>query len=177
MNKQPTYNQIFEKDNLLAAWQRVKSNASAGGVDLVSVDDFERDLVVRLNEIGRELETETYNPNPYQSIEIPKNENEKRQIGLLTIKDKIVQGAVKQIIEPAFEKLFFDVSYAYRPNKSAEKAIRRTQHLIQSERRRWVVILDIDNFFDTIPLNPLFDKVKSLIDESKIVNLSIFFII
>ncbi len=168
MDNHINYSKIYEKYNVQLAWQRVKSNASVGGIDLVSINDFEKDLSKRIEEISSELQTETYNPNPYKSIEIAKNENEKRQIGLLTVKDKIVQSSVKQVIEPVFEQLFLDVSYAYRPNKSAEKAIRRTRHLIQSENRRWVVIMDIDNFFDTIPLAAMFEKLKYLIPDGKI---------
>ncbi len=114
------------------------------------MNEFEKDLSEHLIQLENELKTGTWSPEPYLKIEIPKKNNEKRELGLLSVKDKIVQQAIKTLIEPRFERLFLNNSYGHRPGKGAAKAIRRSQSECNMKKNLWVLRLDIDNYFDTI---------------------------
>lgn len=135
---------------LLAAWKVVKTKNATGGVDGITMNEFEKDLSEHLIQLENELKTGTWSPEPYLKIEIPKKNNEKRELGLLSVKDKIVQQAIKTLIEPRFERLFLNNSYGHRPGKGAAKAIRRSQSECNMKKNLWVLRLDIDNYFDTI---------------------------
>ncbi|HAL65492.1 MAG TPA: CRISPR-associated endonuclease Cas1, partial [Bacteroidales bacterium] len=116
-----------------------------------------------LDELAGQLQVGTYIQHPYREVLIPKNQNEKRRLGLLTVNDKIVQTAVTMVVTPLIEKNFLNVSYAYRTNKGAVKAINRVRHLINNEKYVWLAACDIDNFFDTIPHDALFGKLASFL--------------
>lgn len=150
------YSQIYSIKNLLSAWDKIKNKGSAGGIDNISIDIFGKNLEVNLKEISNLLSSNHYIPEPYKEINIPKNDDEFRSLSLPTIRDKIVQQVVKDVIEPILEKEFLDVSYAYRINKGATKAINRVSHLITNEMRPWVTLCDVDNYFDNVHHDLLF---------------------
>lgn len=166
---------MFEKlchiQTLYTAWELVKSKNSAGGIDGLSVLVFEENLEQNLQDLLRELQSHTWNPEPYLRIEIPKSEMEKRKLGLLTVKDKIVQQAIKQLIEPLFENLFLSNSYGYRTRRGHAKAIRRTLNEACRNKNAWVAQLDIDNYFDTINHEILFSSLHSVISDPEIIRL------
>ncbi len=165
------FNTLCSVSCLHTAWKLVKSKNSAGGIDGFSVFQFEADIKNHLDNLLGELESKTWNPEPYLRIEIPKNETEKRKLGLLSIKDKIVQQAIKNLIEPRFERQFLNNSYAYRPDKGHTKAIRRVMSEIVKKKNSWIVQLDIDDYFDTINHDILFNRIKSIIKEDEIIRL------
>ena len=162
------YDKICQVENLLSAWAKVKEKGSAGGIDKVTIETFEVDLDRNLRELSEQLSTYHYIPEPYQEIKIPKDDNEFRSLSLPAIKDKIVQQAVKDLIEPILEKEFLDVSYAYRANKGPARAIARVTHLIVNEKREWVTICDIDSYFDTIDHEILFQMLAEKIKDEKL---------
>jgi group II intron reverse transcriptase/maturase/CRISPR-associated endonuclease Cas1 len=162
------YKEVFKIENLLLAWTKVKEKGSAGGIDKVTIETFEVDLEKNLRELAEQLSSHRYIPEPYQEIKIPKDENEFRSLSLPTIKDKIVQQAVKDIIEPILDKEFLDVSYAYRPNRGPSRAIGRISHLITNEKREWVTLCDIDNYFDTIHHDLLFSILSEKTKDEKL---------
>lgn len=156
------YSQICVIENLLSAWGEVKSKGSAGGVDDVSIEIFEKDLEGNLKDLSELLTTNCYIPEPYKEIRIPKDEAEFRSLSLPTIRDKIVQEAAKNLIEPILEREFLDVSYAYRTNKGPARAISRVSHLIAIEKRQWLTLCDIDNYFDNIHHDLLFAMLSEM---------------
>lgn len=103
-----------------------------------------------IREISDSLKLGKWIPEPYLRIEIPKKDNEKRKLGLLSVKDKIVQQAIKMLVEPYFENEFVDNSYGYRPNKGHYKAVQRAWSECKKKKYNFFLKLDIDNFFDTI---------------------------
>ena len=117
MTTENLYTNICRMENLLAAWAKIKEKGSAGGIDRVTIESFDANLEKNLRDLSDELTSHHYIPQPYQEIKIPKDDDEFRSLSLPTIKDKIVQQGVKDIIEPILEKEFLDVSYAYRKNK------------------------------------------------------------
>lgn len=134
------------------AWQIVKSKGALGGIDGVTINDFKKRKYKEIQSLSDELRTGKWKPKPYLEIEVAKkrDSNEMRILGMTSIRDKIVQHALKIIIEPRFEKLFVGNSYAYRPNKGALKAIRRTVSECHKPNRLWALRIDIDDFFDRI---------------------------
>lgn len=169
--KNKLFEKLCKKDLLYEAWATVKTKNSSGGIDGMSIKDFDADSDKHLTEILVELKAGKWTPFPYMGISIPKKKNEKREIGLLSIKDKIVQTAIKILVEPRFERLFLSSSYGYRPGKGHNKAVKRTMQECQNKKRNWVVKLDIDNYFDSIDHDILAPRLHSLISDEEIVRL------
>ena len=167
------YTKLCKVDTLYSAWLDIKKKKSAGGIDGHDIKSFARNEDKYLNELNQQLQSRAYLSEPYFHIKVPKSvgTKEKRSLGLLSIRDKVVQQAVRNLIEPLFEKQFLDISYGYRPEKGPARAINRVRHRIVSERRTWVTICDIDNFFDTVNHSILFDKIKATIQETEILDL------
>lgn len=149
------------------AWRAVRAKNSAGGVDGFTIAHFEKRLIDNLTELQYEITTGTWNPEPYLQVEITKNETEKRKLGLLCIKDKIVQQAIKTAIEPQLDKTFLNISYGYRLGKGAEKAIRRTTQELKKLKNGYVAKLDIDNFFDNINQERLFVRLANWLKDEE----------
>lgn len=169
--KNQLFTRLCRKDALAEAWTTVKSRNSAGGIDGVTIKDFDEKSEKYLSEILTELKSGRWSPRPYLGISIPKKNNERRQLGLLSVKDKIVQTAIKNIVEPKFERLFYSNSYGYRPNKGHNKAIRRTFDECKNKKRKYVLKLDIDNYFDSIDHEILTPRLHALISDEEVVRL------
>ena len=172
----PLYNQLCSKERLYIAWQRVKEKNTAGGVDRKTVEEYAWNIDKNLNNLLSRLQSGKYVQQPYKEIFIPKEKNEKRRLGLLTVDDKIVQTAVAELLNPYFEKEFLKVSYGYRPGKGAVKAVNKLRQLICQEKYCWLASCDIDNYFNTIPHNVLFRKLSAFINDSSIVELLKMFV-
>lgn len=165
------YAALCSEEQLYEAWKIVKSKGSSGGIDGITLSCFEDNLAKHIAELSDELKAGVWAPEPYLSIEIPKKKNEVRKLGLLSVKDKIVQCAIKALIEPLFENLFVDNSYGYRPNKGHTKAMRRVQSECMKKKNRWALRLDIDNYFDTINHHLLSARLHAFIPDEEIVRL------
>ncbi|MCX8027986.1 MAG: CRISPR-associated endonuclease Cas1 [Thermodesulfovibrionales bacterium] len=167
------FKNICNPENLTFAWRYVRKKGSAGGIDGVDIAEFDKASSDYILELSEELATGKYNPEPYYKIDVPKRigSSEKRTLGLLTIKDKIVQQTVRNVIEPLFEKQFLDVSYGYRPDKGPLKAVKRVRHMITSEKRHWITVCDIDKFFDTLNHEKLFELIEKTIYEKEVLHL------
>lgn len=155
---------------LFEAWKTVKDKNASGGIDGISVTVFEDNLETYLREISESLKLGKWIPEPYLRIEIPKKDHEKRKLGLLSVKDKIAQQAIKMLVEPYFENEFVDNSYGYRPNKGHYKAVQRTWSECKKKRYHFFLKLDIDDYFDTINHDYLAALVRRIIpDRSRVV--------
>lgn len=165
------FQQLCKSHTLLNAWKIIKQKNSIGGVDGIAIKDVDQEIGTLITEIQKELKEKTWTPQPYLTISIPKKNNEKRKLGLLCVKDKIVQQAIKLIIESRFEKLFLPNSYGYRPNKGHTKAIKFAKHCCFNKKYPIVLRLDIDNYFDNINHEILFNRLKSIISDDEILRL------
>ncbi|MBC8602936.1 CRISPR-associated endonuclease Cas1 [Parabacteroides acidifaciens] len=165
------YSTLCTEAFLFEAWKAVKSKNASGGIDGVTLACFEDNVQTYISELSGELRAGIWSPEPYLSIEIPKKKNEVRKLGLLSVKDKIVQYAIKTLVEPLFENIFVDASYGYRPNKGHTKAVRRALNECQKKKNKWVLKLDIDNYFDTINHHLLAARLHALIPDEEIVRL------
>lgn len=156
---------------ILQAWDEVKAKRAAGGVDRQSVDDFAKDLPKQIEDIISELKSGMWKPQPYLRVEIPKKTHEKRRLGLLTVKDKVIQQAIKLLVEPKFEALFVPNSYGYRKDKGALRAIRCLFDKCKQKNLQYALKLDIDDYFDNIDHAILQKRVEAVIKDSEIVRL------
>ena len=166
-------NALCQIPRLYLAWNTVKAKGSAGGVDGISILEFEKDKRKEIPKLAEELKAGTWKPQPYMEIEVAKTKNpdEMRKLGMTAIRDKIVQHAIKSIIEPRYEKIFLGNSYGYRPGKGATKAIRRVLAECCKKQYKYVLRLDIDNFFDTINHDILQKRLVATGMEPEIVRL------
>ncbi len=165
------YNQLCTIDTLREAWLKVKRKNSRGGIDFVSVESFDNRAEENLQKILAQLMAQTYISMPMQKATKRKKDGSVRELGLLTVSDKIVQLAVKMIIEPVLEPLFLNVSYGFRPKKGPTKAIKRLLHIMNNENRRWIVVCDIESCFDSIPHDAVANILAEKINDTFIVEL------
>ena len=161
---------VWNWRNLNEAWAKVRSNKGAGGIDEVSIAEFERNREQNLNEIQRLLRQDRYKPNPVKRVYIPKPDGKQRPLGIPTIRDRVVQQALKNVIEPIFEAEFSDSSFGYRPGKNAKQAIERIEE-VRDEGHEWVVDADIKAFFDTVNHEKLIDEVAERISDGRVLRL------
>jgi RNA-directed DNA polymerase len=118
------YDKVYRLSNLKAAWQRVKANRGGGGVDRMSIADFDKDADARLEKLSEALRTNKYKPLPVRRTYIPKaGSAEKRPLGIPAIVDRIVQTALRNVIEPIFEQEFDPGSYGFRPKLGCQNAL------------------------------------------------------
>lgn len=167
---------LCQEARLYLAWNTVKAKGAGGGIDGVSVLEFEKEKRKQIPKLAEELRNGTWKPQPYLEIEVVKNKtpDEIRKLGMTSIRDKIVQHAIKSVIEPRFEKLFLGNSYGYRPGKGATKAIRRVLAECKAPYN-YVLRLDIDNFFDTIDHQILQKRLVAVGLDNEIVRLVMLF--
>ena len=158
---------------LYNTWNIVKEKGAAGGIDGITILEFEKDKRKQIAKLVEELTNKTWKPYPYLEIEIAKDKSpeEKRKLGMTAIRDKIVQLAIKTIIEPRYDRIFVGNSYGYRPGKGATKAIRRVLQECKNKKYKYVLRLDIDNFFDSIDHFLLRRKLVATGTEEEIVRL------
>lgn len=161
---------VYALPNLLLAWEKVRSNKGAGGVDGQSLTQYEANLVVNLQEVHRLLKEGKYQPLPLRRVYIPKANGDERPLGIPTVRDRVVQQAVLQVLQPLFEPLFEECSYGFRPARSAHQAIARIEEL-RSQGYGWVVEVDLKSFFDTLDHELLVSRVAEEIADGKVLSL------
>ena len=165
------YVHVCRWETLAEAYKLAKQNKGAPGVDGVSFDDIEHEGVQQfLDGIQQELIDGTYRPLPNRRVEIPKDNGKTRMLGIPCIRDRVVQGALKLILEPIFESDFQSGSFGYRPKKTAHEAINRVADSIVRERVQ-VIDIDLKAYFDTVRHDILLTKVAQRVDDPKIMRL------
>jgi len=167
------FDKVCSLPALMDAWKRIRTKKAAGGLDRVSVGDFEADLARNINRIMDDLKRGRYAPEPLERINTPKfdGSRETRPLSLPSVRDKIVQQAVRSLTEPLFQPIFLDCSYAYRPGRGPGKAYRRVNHYLTTEKRRWVVLADFDRFFDSIDQDILIREMSKVINDPDVIRL------
>lgn len=167
------FNILCQEISLYNAWNIVKEKGAMGGIDGMTIKKFEKEKRKQIPKLAEELKNGTWNPFPYLEIEIAKDKSpeEKRKLGMTAIRDKIVQLAIKAIIEPRYDRIFIGNSYGYRPGKGAAKAIRRVLQECKNRKYNYVLRLDIDKFFDSIDHSILRKRLVGTGTEEEIIRL------
>ena len=164
---------VVETETLKCAWAQVRANKGAPGVDGVTIEDIEQSeggAEAFIAGIQKELHEKTYRASPVRRKYIEKANGKLRPLGIPTVKDRVVQCAVKLIIEPIFEADFHDCSFGFRPNRSAQQAVDRIAAEIKSGKRQ-VYDADLSSCFDTIPHDKLFLALRTRITDGGVLSL------
>jgi RNA-directed DNA polymerase len=144
------YDKVYREDVLLRAWQEVKTNAGAAGVDQQTIEQIEQDGIEGfLAELANDLRMDRYRAQWVRRVRIPKADGKQRPLGIPTVRDRVAQAAAKVVLEPIFEADFRDCSYGFRPKRSAHQACERLRQAVNAGAN-WIVELDIEAFYDRI---------------------------
>ncbi len=162
---------VWDSETLEEAWKRVYANKGCAGVDEMTLREFKSNEKHYLWELHRALRTGRYEPLPVLRKQIPKRDGQLRPLGVPTIKDRIVQQAVKMVIEPVFEMKFLDCNYGYRTGRNAHQAIKRLDYYRTAKNHRWILDGDIKGFFDNVNHELLIRFVAKEISDGKLLNL------
>ncbi len=161
---------VYNPKNLWAAWCKSARNKGAAGVDAITIEQYERQAESNLKHLSEQLKLGHYQPKPIRRTYIPKTDGTQRPLGIPTVSDRIVQGAIRQVIEPIFEKQFAAQSYGFRPGRSCRDALRRVQQLL-TEGHHYVVDADLKSYFDTIPHQRLMAQVAERVADGRVLKL------
>lgn len=162
---------VCSRKNLKVSWEKVRKNQGSSGVDRQSISLFERHADDNLHALKGELETKRYTPKPVRRVYIPKpGSKERRPLGIPTVKDRVVQTALRNVLEPIFEKKFVEHSYGFRPQRSSKDALRHVQELL-NDGYHWVVDADIEKYFDTIDHEMLMEEVEKGVSDGRVLDL------
>ena len=162
---------VYSLRNLQAAFAQVKANRGAAGVDHVTIEMFEDNLEANLTRVSAQLATGKYEPQAVRRKWIPKPESkQQRPLGIPTVRDRVVQGALRNVLEPIFERDFAEHSYGFRPERGCKDALRRVDQLLKAGSS-WVVDADIANYFDTLPQDKLMGQVSQKVADSRVLEL------
>jgi RNA-directed DNA polymerase len=161
---------VYRIETLKVAWQKVKGNAGAAGVDGQSVKQFEVRAEMYLKELSIALERGTYRPMPVRRVEISKGGGKLRPLGIPVVKDRIVQTALKFVLEPIFEREFLKMSYGFRPGLGCKDALREVAGWLK-EGYTFVVDADLKSYFDTIAHARLMERVKEQVSDGRVLEL------
>ena len=164
------YERICSIDELSAAFKAVKRNRGAPGIDGVTVKDFGERLFVELGQLQKELKSWSYEPKPVRLVEIPKPDGGARRLGIPCVRDRVVQAAIKAVLEPIFEPLFSTNSYGFRPNRNQWQAIHAAQRIVQSGKEH-IVDIDLEKFFDRVQHDRLIHRLGEQIDDKRVLRL------
>lgn len=162
--------QILSPANLNAAFKRVKQNKGAGGIDEMEVESLKDYLIKEKDALIASIQDGKYRPNPVRRVEIPKENGKKRQLGIPTVVDRVVQQAITQVLSPIYEKQFSQSSYGFRPKRSAHQALRQCQRYI-TEGYKYAVDIDLEKFFDTVNQSKLVEVLSRTIKDGRVISL------
>jgi RNA-directed DNA polymerase len=162
---------VYALANLRAAFAEVKANRGAAGVDKQTVEMFERHWEENLVKLSASLKDGSYWPQAIRRVWIPKpGSTEKRPLGIPTVRDRVVQAALRHVLEPIFERDFAEQSYGFRPNRGCKDALGRVDQLLKAGYT-WVVDADLKSYFDTIPHDQLVERVREKVSDGRVLEL------
>lgn len=161
---------VLDRDNLRRAYERVLRNKGAPGVDGMRVGDLKAHLQAEWPAIREQLLAGRYQPLPVRKVEIPKPDGGRRMLGIPSVRDRLIQQALHQVLSPLFEGTFSTYSYGFRPGRSAAQAVQQARCFIE-EGRRWVVDIDLEQFFDQVNHDILMSRLARRIEDKRVLKL------
>ena len=163
---------VYKRKNLEIAWERVRANHGAGGIDGESIEAFGEGLEEHLARLHEELRTDSYAPQPVRQVRIPKvgKPGEWRMLGIPTILDRVCQQALLNRLEPIFEPVFDDANFGYRRGRSTKDALRKVWKEIEAGRE-WIVDADLKDFFGSVDHEKLLALVAQRVSDGRVLRL------
>ncbi len=162
---------IYRKENLELAFKRVKRNHGAPGIDGETVEEYQGNLELNTELLHDKLKTNTYEPRPVRRVEIEKPDGGIRLLGVPTVKDRVVQQAIVNVIGEIFDATFHPSSYGYRPKRSQHQAVAKAESFMNKYKLTEVVDMDLSKCFDTLDHDIIMDAVAELISDGKVLEL------
>ena len=161
----------LQSANIMAAWKRVRANKGAAGIDGMSIDDFPAWAKEgNWKRIMTELRSGQYQPSPVRRVEIDKPDGGKRQLGIPTVVDRVIQQAIAQVLTPIFDPTFSDNSFGFRPNRNGQQAVKQVQGIIKTGRR-FAVDVDLSKFFDRVDHDLLMTHLGYKVKDKRLLKL------
>jgi RNA-directed DNA polymerase len=161
------YDKLYALPNLKAAWEQVEENGGAAGVSGQTIAQYRDGLEQRLTDLAQKLKEQSFEARPIRRAYIPKGDGKQRPLGIPEVEDRIVQAALVRLIEPIFEAKFLEVSYGFRPERSAHNALAELMAAMDAGFTQ-IVDADITNCFGSIPWTPLLEEVALEISDPKV---------
>ncbi|MDP2800152.1 MAG: group II intron reverse transcriptase/maturase [Deltaproteobacteria bacterium] len=165
-----TVEKVVSSENMQRAWQQVKANKGAAGIDDMSITDYPEYARANWTGIKASLLDGTYTPAPVKRVEIPKDSGGTRPLGIPTVSDRVIQQAIAQVLVPVFDPHFSESSYGFRPGRSAHQAVKKVVDLI-NRGYRYAVDIDLAKFFDTVDHDILMNRVSRKVRDKGILSL------
>ena len=162
--------EILNPENLNKAYKKVYQNKGASGVDGITVEEIADYIKDNKERITNQIRKRRYKPQPVRRVQIPKENGKKRNLGIPTVMDRIIQQAMVQVISPIFEEQFNDNSYGFRPGRSCEQAVIKALEYL-NDGYDWIVDIDLEKFFDTVNQDRLITIIRRTIKDGDVVSL------
>ena len=162
--------QALARENLVRAWKRVKANRGSAGIDGLSIDDTADYLKTHWPRIRADLFAGRYRPQPVRRVQIPKSNGGRRDLGIPTVTDRLIQQALLQVLQPRIDPTFSEHSYGFRPGRRAHDAVRQAQRYVQ-DGYRVVVDVDLEKFFDRVNHDVLMHRLSTRIEDKAVLRL------
>jgi group II intron reverse transcriptase/maturase len=169
-SKEGLLEKIVSRNNLNEAFKRVKANKGSHGTDGMKVDELLQYLKENGETLRQSILDGKYRPNPVRRVEIPKENGKKRNLGIPTVVDRVIQQAISQVLTPIYEKQFSENSYGFRPKRSAHDGIRKSQANI-NQGYTYVVDMDLEKYFDTVNQSKLIEVLSRTIKDGRVISL------
>ena len=162
---------VYKPDNLYSAYREVAANKGAPGVDNITIEDFTAGLWRNVNKLEQQLRDGSYRPQSIKRVHIPKpGTKETRPLGIPTVRDRVVQNALRHVLEPILERQFAEHSYGFRPNRGCKDALRRVDRFVKAGYK-YTVDVDLKSYFDTIPQDRLVQELRKYVADNSVIGL------
>ncbi len=162
--------QILSSENLKGAYERVRKNKGASGVDGMTTEELGGHLKKNLRTIKDAIRNRTYTPKPVKRVEIPKENGKTRKLGIPSVTDRFIQQAIHQVLSPIYEQQFSTSSYGFRPGISAQDAVLKSVETM-NQGKDWIVDIDLERFFDTVHHDRLMNLIARTVDDGDVISL------
>jgi RNA-directed DNA polymerase len=161
---------ILEPNNLNKAYKQVKKNKGSHGIDGMEVEHLLQYLKENGEELRKSILDGKYRPKPVRRVEIPKDNGKKRQLGIPTVVDRVVQQAIQQVLSPIYDSRFSETSYGFRPKRSTHDALKKCKEFA-NEGYTYVVDMDLEKFFDTVSQSKMIEILSRTIKDGRVISL------
>src|SRR5215471_16400690 len=161
---------LIDEEALKRAYDRIRKDAAIG-VDGVTKEQYGTELGSNIADLHGRMKAMSYRHQPLRRVHIPKGKGKTRPIGISSVEDKIVQGAVREVLEAVYEPIFYDGSYGFRPGRSAHDALRTLDRVLNAGEVNWILEADIESFFDSVNRKMLMEMLRERVADTSLLRL------